>query len=176
MSALFVKFSSSALPLFLAAVLVSALMRKVDAYGAFTEGARRGVGLCLRTLPHVAAMMIAAKVFEAAGGFALLGKAFSFVLQPLGIPAALLPLAVMRPFSGSGAMGILAGILSAFGPDSLEARAACFYMGSSETILYIVSLYFGSIGIKKTRYTIPIALAADFAGLILACLLANLSF
>ena len=98
------------------------------------------------------------------------------MLEPLGIPAVLLPLIVTRPFSGSGALGILAGILSAFGPDSFEARAACFYMGSSETIFYVVSLYFGSVRIRKTRYTVPIALAADFAGLFFACLFANLLF
>lgn len=165
-----------ALPLFMAVILLLAIVRKVDAYTCFTEGARGGIGLCIRTLPHVAAMMVAARIFEAAGGFELLSRVFSFMLEPLGIPAVLLPLIVTRPFSGSGALGILAGILSAFGPDSFEARAACFYMGSSETIFYVVSLYFGSVRIRKTRYTVPIALAADFAGLFFACLFANLLF
>lgn len=99
--------------------------------------------------------------------------AFGFLLGPLGIPAAMLPLALIRPVSGSGAMGVFAGILAAFGPHSPEGYAASLYMMSTETTLYVASLYFGSVGVQKTRYTLPLALAADAVRLWLCCLLAN---
>ena len=173
MSAALAKIPGAAMLLFLCAALILALGRRVDAYQSFTEGARRGVGMAVRTLPHMVAMLAAARVFEAGGGFALLERAFGFLLGPLGIPAAMLPLALIRPVSGSGAMGVFAGILAAFGPHSPEGYAASLYMMSTETTIYVASLYFGSVGIQKTRYTLPLALAADAVRLWLCCLLAN---
>ena len=167
MSAALAKIPGAAMLLFLCAALILALGRRVDAYQSFTEGARRGVGMAVRTLPHMVAML------AAGGGFALLERAFGFLLGPLGIPAAMLPLALIRPVSGSGAMGVFAGILAAFGPHSPEGYAASLYMMSTETTIYVASLYFGSVGVSKTRYTLPLALAADAVRLWLCCLLAN---
>ena len=144
-----------------------------EKYQNQTGPVRRGVGMAVRTLPHMVAMLAAARVFEAGGGFALLERAFGFLLGPLGIPAAMLPLALIRPVSGSGAMGVFAGILAAFGPHSPEGYAASLYMMSTETTIYVASLYFGSVGVQKTRYTLPLALAADAVRLWLCCLLAN---
>ena len=147
--------------------------RKRLFWTSFWAGVARGVGMAVRTLPHMVAMLAAARVFEAGGGFALLERAFGFLLGPLGIPAAMLPLALIRPVSGSGAMGVFAGILAAFGPHSPEGYAASLYMMSTETTIYVASLYFGSVGVQKTRYTLPLALAADAVRLWLCCLLAN---
>lgn len=162
------RLAAGMLPVLLCILLGAALLRRQDVYNAFIQGAKGGIALTLKTLPHMMAMLMAVRVVEASGGFLWLEKLLAPVLRPLGVPAALLPLMVMRPFSGSGAMGVLAGVLSAYGADSAVGRAACMYMGSSETILYVSSLYFGSIGVQQTRYTLPAALTADMAGLLMA--------
>ena len=172
MSAVWEKIPGAALLALLAAAFVLATRRRVDAYKSFTAGARRGVGMAVRTLPHMVAMLAAARVFEAGGGFALLERVLGGLLRPMGIPVAMIPLALIRPVSGSGAMGVFAGILAAFGPHSWEGYAASLYMMGTETTIYVCSLYFGSAGVERTRYTLPLALAADAVRLVVCCRLA----
>ena len=104
------RLAAGMLPVLLCILLGAALLRRQDVYNAFIRGARGGIALTLKTLPHMMAMLMAVRVMEASGGFLWLEKLLAPVLRPLGVPAALLPLMVMRPFSGSGAMGVLAGI------------------------------------------------------------------
>ena len=92
------------------------------------------------------------------------------LLEPLGIPPEVVPIAALRPFSGGGSLGLLAGVLAEYGVDSYIGKVACVYMGSAETLFYVVSLYMGSVGVKKTRYVVPAALLSDCFGLILSCL------
>lgn len=162
--------SAGVLPIFMVIIILTGLWKKVDVYESFTQGAKGGLGLVARTLPYIVGMMLAVEIFRASGCFAYLSKALSPLFGPLGIPPEVLPLLVIRPFSGSGGLGVLAGLIHAYGPDSYIARVACVYMGSSETLFYVLSLYFGSVRVSRTRYTVPVALAADFFGLFLACL------
>jgi spore maturation protein B len=120
--------------------------------------------------------VFAVNIFSASGCFDYIGKALSPALSPIGIPPEILPLALMRPFSGSASIAILNAILTRYGPDSFVGRAASTLMGSSETLFYTTALYFGSVGIKKTRYTVPAGLISEAAGLIASVLFCRLIF
>jgi spore maturation protein B len=163
--------SSAAMPVFLVITVIYGLIKKVDVYDAFIEGAKKGFALCLRILPYMVAMMFAVSMLTAAGAFDRLSALAAPLMLLLGIPAEVLSAAMLRPFSGGASMGILGSVLSIHGPDSFAGRVLSTFMGSSETLFYTVSLYFGSVGIQKTRYVIPVALITDFFGLILSCLL-----
>jgi len=169
-------FSLYILPLFILGVIIYALIKKVNVYESFIEGAKKGAGLALRIFPYIVAMMFAVGIFSSSGGLELFQKLMDPVLVFFSIPAGVIPLFIMRPFSGSASFGILAGIFKAYGPDSYTSRVASTMMGSSETLFYTVSLYFGSVGIKKTRYTIPVVLIADVIGLITASIVCSLFF
>lgn len=163
--------SAAALPIFLAVSVGYGIIKKVDVYEAFLEGAKKGFGLCLRILPYMVAMMFAVSMLTASGAFSMLSGLLSPLILLLGIPAEVFSAALLRPFSGGASLGILGNIMTTYGADSFGGRVLSVFMGSSETLFYVVSLYFGSVGVKKTRYVIPVALATDFFGLILSCLL-----
>lgn len=163
--------SNAILPLCICLVVGIGLLKRQDVFAVFAQGAKGGLGMSFRIIPTLVGMMVAVAVFKTAGGFDLLSTIISPLFTPLGIPPELLPLLIMRPFSGSGGLGVLAGLIGSFGPDSYIARVACIYYGSSETLFYVLSLYFGSVGVKKTRYTAVVALISDLFGLIIACLI-----
>lgn len=168
--------SNAALPAFVMIILIFGLIKRVDVYDAFVKGARSGISTVFRILPYVVGMIFAVDIFRVSGCFDYLSSLLSPVVSGIGIPAELIPLSIMRPFSGGASMGMLAGMLTRFGADSFLGRVSCTFMGSSETLFYTVSLYFGSVGITKTRYVIPVALITDFFGLIISCLLCKLLF
>lgn len=153
-------------PLFIAGIVVFGLAKKVSVYEAFIRGAKQGFSTVIRILPYVVGFVFAIQIFTASGSFDYIAKALSPLLKPIGIPPEILPLALMRPFSGSASIGMLTMIFTRYGPDSFIGRSASTLMGSAETLFYTTALYYGSVGIKKTRYTIPAALTADFIGLI----------
>ena len=168
--------SSLFVPLFIAGTVILGLAKKVPVYEAFIRGAKQGFSTVLRVLPYVVGFVFAIRIFTAAGCFDYISAALSPVLSPLGIPPEILPLALMRPFSGSASVGALTTIFSRYGPDSLIGRSASTLMGSSETLFYTTSLYYGSVGIKKTRHTIPAALISELAGLIASVTICRLIF
>ena len=154
--------STAALPLFIVLTLAFSFAKKRDPYEAFLEGAKGGAKIVFQTMPYVVAMVFAVKIFQASGLFDWVGRLLGPLLEPLGIPTEVVPIAALRPFSGGGSLGLLAGVLAEYGVDS--------YIGSAETLFYVVSLYMGSVGVKKTRYVVPAALLSDCFGLILSCL------
>ena len=163
--------SSAITPLFLAGIVLFGLIKKTDIYSSFICGAKKGIGLSFRVLPYITAMIFAVRMIEASGAFEMICKAIAPVVSKIGIPPEIIPIAILRPFSGGASLGLLAGVFSSYGADSYLGRVASTYMGSSETLFYTVSLYFVSVGIKKTRYVIPVALITDFLGLILSCII-----
>jgi spore maturation protein B len=173
---IFSLISSLFVPLLIAAVVVFGLARKVPVYESFTQGARQGFSTVVRILPFVVGFVFAIRIFTASGCFDYFFAALSPVLSPIGIPPEILPLALMRPFSGSASIGALTTIFARYGTDSFIGRSASTLMGSSETLFYTTSLYFGSVGIKKTRYTIPAALISEISGLIASVTLCRLLF
>ena len=163
-------------PLFIAGIVVFGIAKKVPVYESFIKGARQGLSTVIRILPYVVGFVFAVNIFNASGCFDYIAVVLSPVLDPAGIPPEVLPLALMRPFSGSASIGILTTILQKYGPDSFIGRTASTMMGSSETLFYTTALYFGSVGIKRSRYTIPAALISEVSGLIASVFFCNLLF
>ena len=168
--------SSMAMPLFVAAIICAGLFKKVDVYAEFVKGAKSGISTAFKVMPYVVGMIFAVDIWKAAGIFDYISAWAGDAVKFVGIPPEVLPLALMRPFSGGGSFGMLAGVFSKFGPDSYIGRVSSTFMGSSETLFYTVSLYFGSIGINKTRYVIPVALLTDLFGLIFSAIICTAVF
>ncbi|MDP2892687.1 MAG: spore maturation protein [Bacillota bacterium] len=168
--------SAAIVPSFIVLIVIYGLIKKVDVYNAFVEGAKEGLNTAVKILPYVAAMMLAVGIFSASGGFDMITGIFEKPAKALGIPAEVLPLFLVRPFSGSAAMAVLADIFKNSGPDSFAGLLASTMMGSSETIFYTSALYFGAARIKKTRYAIPLALCSEIIGLISSVLVCTWAF
>lgn len=156
------------IPLILGGTALYAAARRVDVYSALADGARDGLKILLRIFPNLVALLTAVSMLRASGAFDLLSAWLAPVLSKIGIPAETLPLMLVRPFSGSGALGVGAELIQTYGPDSLIGRTAAVMLGSTETTLYTVAVYFGAIGVTKSRYAIPAALAADLTGFLMA--------
>jgi spore maturation protein B len=130
----------------------------------------------VKIIPYLAAMLVAIGVFRAGGAMEILAGIVSPVTSLLGMPAEALPLALMRPLSGSGSLGIMSELFTAHGPDSAIGRLASIMVGSGETTFYVLAVYFGAIGIVRTRHAVPAGIIADVAGLIAAVWVAGLLF
>lgn len=156
---------------FIAAVLFHGAVRRVDCFEAFAEGAKRGFETCLRLMPTLCGMLVAVNVLQHSGILNLLITALTPVATFFGLPSEVLPLAIVRPFSGSAAMGVLLGILTQHGPDSPIGLCACIIMGSSETIFYTAGIYYGSVGVKHWRHTLPLCLLGMLTSLLMASVL-----
>ena len=140
-----------------------ALGRKTDVYDAMTCGAKEGLRVTVNILPALVALLSAVYMFRACGALNWLNGAMTPLLMRLGVPPETVPLLLVRPLSGSGALAVGGDLIAAYGPDSAVGRTAAVMLGSTETTFYTVAVYFGASGIKKTRYTVPAALAADAA-------------
>ena len=158
------------IPCVLAAVLLLGAVKRVNVFDTFVEGAREGIGTAVKILPALVALMTAVGMFRASGALELLTGALEPVLASIGIPPEVVPLAMLRPVTGSGAMALFDGILREHGADSFVGRVASVLQGSTETTFYTVAVYYGSVGIKRTRHTVPSAMTADVAGLLLSVL------
>ena len=162
------KFSDYLIPLLLAGAALYALCRRVDVFSALTTGAGEGLSVVLRILPTLVALLTAVYMLRASGALELLTELLTPVLTFLGIPPETVGLLLIRPVSGSGALAVGSDIMQTYGPDSTIGRTAAVMLGSTETTFYTVAVYYGAAGIRRTRHTIPAALAADIAGFLAA--------
>ena len=162
------------LPGILVAVSLYALVKKQDVYACLLEGGREGLKLLFTIAPALVILLTGIHMLRASGAIALLSRLLSPVTDFLGIPPETLPLVLIRPFSGSGALAVGADLMATYGADSLIGRTAAIMLGSTETTFYTISIYFGAAGIKKTRYAVPAALIADLTGFIVASLCGRL--
>ncbi len=158
-------------PLLFLGVIIAGLCRGTDVYAAFAEGAADGLPVLLRLLPYLASMLVAVRLLTDSGVFSLLSGALSPLCGAVGLDAEVVPLILIRPFSGSGAMAVLRELFASCGADSRAAFTGSVLMGSSETIFYEVAIYFGAVGVKKTRFAVPVALTAAAASLLVSVLL-----
>lgn len=163
-------------PLLLAAVAVCGVIRRVDVCAALADGARSGGKILLSVFPNLVALLTAVAMLRASGAFEALAAALGPVLGRLGIPAETLPLMLVRPFSGSAALGVGAELIQTYGPDSPVGRTAAVMLGGTETTFYTVAVYFGAAGVRRSRYALPAALTADFVGFLAAALAVRLFF
>ena len=160
--------------LILAALALYGALRGVDVFAAMTEGIAEGLRVLLRIFPAVAALLCAVYALRASGALDALTGLLAPAFRLLGIPAETAPLVLLRPISGSGALAVAGDIMARYGPDSLAGRTAAVMLGSTETTFYVIAVYFGAAGVKKTRWAIPAALCADFTGFVLSSLAARL--
>ena len=169
-------FSAYLVPLLLAFVALFGVCRRVDVYSALSQGAEEGLKILLRILPALVGLLTAVHMLRASGAMEALETALAPVLVRLGIPPETAALLVVRPVSGSGALAIGSELMAAHGPDSYIGRVAAVMLGSTETTFYTIAVYFGSAGIRRTRYAVPAALAADLAGFMAAAFAVRLFF
>ncbi len=162
-----------AVPVFIAVFVVSGLVKKVGVYECFTEGAKEGINSMLGIVAPLVALMVAINMFRASGALDIIANGLSGVLSAIGMPAEVLPLAILRPISGSASLAVVTDIFGTVGPDSVAGKIASVMMGSTETTFYTVAVYFGAAGIKNTRHTLAAALSADLTGIILSAVVAR---
>ncbi|HDH57266.1 MAG TPA: spore maturation protein [Bacteroidetes bacterium] len=160
--------SDWAIPLLAGGIVLIALTRRVKLYEAFVEGAKEGFNVGVRIIPYLVAILCAIAFFRASGAMELLTSIVSPLTNLLGMPAETLPMALVRPLSGSGALGVMSELINTHGPDSFIGRVASTMMGSTETTFYVLAVYFGSVGVTKVRHALWAGLIADAAGLIAA--------
>jgi spore maturation protein B len=155
-----------AIPFLLSFFPLYAASLGIKVYDEFVEGAKEGFNVILRIIPFLVTMLVAISMFKGAGGIDLLQRALNPLLQPLHFPPDLLPLALMRPLSGSGTLALLTDIVHRLGPESIVSLTAATIYGSTETTFYVAAVYFGAVGIRQTRHAIPAGLLADLTGVI----------
>ena len=161
-----------AMPVFIAVFIVYGLIKKVGVYDCFSEGAKEGVQSMLGIVAPLVGLMVAINMFRESGALELLSSALSPLLSRVGFPE-VLPLALLRPISGSASLAVVTDLFQVSGPDSAAGKIASVMMGSTETTFYTVAVYFGAAGIKNTRHTIPSALSADLTGIVLSAVIAR---
>jgi spore maturation protein SpmA/spore maturation protein SpmB len=156
-----------------------AMIRKVNVYEAFIDGAKEGFAVVIKIIPYLVAILVAIGVFRASGSMDFLvagvGRAFTFMGINTDFIEAL-PTALMKPLSGSGARGMMVDAMQTYGADSFVGRLASTFQGATDTTFYIIALYFGSVGVKKTRHAVACGLFADFVGIVAAIFIAYLFF
>lgn len=153
-----------AIPCMLLIIPLFGYLRGILVYEVFVEGATEGFHTAIRIMPFLLAMMVSIGVFKASGAMDGIASALKPLLTFLQVPPELIPLAVMRPLSGTGAMGITTDILHTYGPDSSVGQMASTILASTDTTLYILTVYFGSVGIKNVRYSVFVGLIGDLIG------------
>jgi spore maturation protein SpmA len=159
--------------------IVMAMHKRANVYEAFIDGAKEGFGTAIKIIPYLIAMLVAIGIFRASGAMDYLISGISWVFENMGVNTDFveaLPTAFMKPLSGSGARGLMIDTMKTYGVDSFVGRLSCAFQGSSDTTFYILAVYFGSIGVKKTRYALVCGLIADLAGFLAAIFVSYLFF
>jgi spore maturation protein B len=157
-----------AMPVLLVGIPLAGIIRKVKVYDVFIEGAREGFDVAVRIIPFLVGILVAIGMFRGSGAMDLLMAGLRPIVSPTGFPPELVPLAILRSLTGSGSLAFATDLIKANGPDSLIARTAATMYGSSETTFYVLAVYFGSVGISRTRHAVPAALVADIVAAIAA--------
>jgi Uncharacterized membrane protein len=169
-------FTSLITPLIMGAVSIYAAFKKVDVFSAMTTGAAEGLKTVMRMFPALLALLTAVYMLRASGLLTALTGILTPLLSILGIPPETAPLILLRPLSGSGALAVGSELMETYGADSLIGRTAAVMLGSTETTFYVIAVYFGAAGVKKSRHAIPTALFADLVGFIMAALAVRLFY
>ncbi|MFL0195617.1 spore maturation protein [Clostridium sp. WILCCON 0269] len=166
----------SIIPIIIVSVVTYGIIKEVKVYECFIEGAKEGISICIKIFPYLLAMILAVGVFRESRALDYFIGFIKPIVNFIGIPAEVVPLILIKPLSGSGALGVFTETLSKFGPDSYIGRVASIIMGSTETIFYTVTVYFGAVGIKKIRHTLWAAIMADLVSVIVAVTVARIMF
>lgn len=164
------------MPVFAVTIILFGLVRRVPVFEAFLTGAREGAQTLLRIAPTILALIFAVGLLKSSGAVAVINRALAPAANAVGFPAEVVPMALLRPVSGSGSSALLMTVLQDYGPDSFAGRVASVLAGSSETTFFATTMYFGSIGVKKIRHTLLAAIAADVTAMLVSAATVRLFF
>jgi spore maturation protein B len=156
------------IPLIVVGFPLYGLYKRVPVYESFVEGAKDGFHVAVRIIPYLVAILFAIGMFRASGAMDFLVAALNPVLSLIGFPGEVLPMAIIRPLTGSGSAALVADMINQYGEDSLLVKMAAVMFGSTETTFYVIAVYFGAVNIKKTRHALAAGLTADIAAMIIA--------
>ena len=165
-----------AIPVLLVGIPLVGMIKKIKVYDVFIEGAKEGFQIAVRIIPFLVGILVAIGMFRGSGAMDLLTNALRPVMNAIHFPAEVFPLAVLRPLSGSGSLALTTDIVKRYGPDSLLGRTAATMYGSSETLFYVLAVYFGAVGVKRTRHAIPSAIVGDIVAATVAVAICSWMF
>jgi spore maturation protein B len=164
------------IPVFILLAVLYGVARKVRVFDCFVAGAKDGITVIVRIFPYILGIFVAMKSFQASGALDFRKEMFVPVFSSLNIPIEVISVAIVKPLSGSAALAVFTDIVKTTGPDSLASILAAVIMGSAETTLYVLAVYLGAVGIKKTRYLVPVCILSDMAGILIAIAIVKILF
>ena len=164
------------IPLFILFTILYGWAKKVRVYDCFVSGAKGGVAVVVRIFPYLLAIFVAVKAFQASGAFELAQDLLRGLLGAFHVPIDVVQIALIKPLSGSASLGVFTNIVKTNGPDSLASLISAVIMGSAETTFYVLAVYLGAVGMKKTRYLVPVCVLADLVGIIIAIAIVKFFF
>lgn len=164
------------IPCFILLVLITATVKRIPAYELFVEGGKEGIKMAFSLLPFLVGMIVAIAILRSSGALEAFVHFISPALVFVGIPPEIIPLALVRPISGTAALGMTTELIGSHGPDSFIGRLASTMQGSTDTTLYILTIYFGAVGIKKMNYALKVGLLADLIGILASVLIVTMIF
>lgn len=168
--------STFVIPAMLVGIPLYGLLRRVPVYESFVAGGREGFDVAVRIIPYLVAILFAIAMFRASGAMEALSALLAPVLGLVGMPAELLPMAIVRPLTGSGSAALVADLAATHGTDSILTRMGATMFGSTETTFYVLAVYFGAVGVSKTRHALPAGLIADASAMLIAVWVCRLLF
>lgn len=168
--------SAGIIPFIMIIILIHGYINKVPLYDCFVEGAKEGLKSSIKIMPYLVAIFIAIGLFRKSGAMEMLINILSPIGKIAGVPREVMPLFIVRPISGSASLGVLQDIITTYGPDSFIGRVSSTMMGSAETIIYTMAVYFGAVGVKNSRHTLKAALISHIAGTIASVLVCGIVF
>ncbi|MFZ1082113.1 MAG: spore maturation protein [Candidatus Kryptoniota bacterium] len=168
--------SITVIPLIVAGFIFYAAKKKVPVYESFVSGAKGGFDVAIKIIPYLVAMLVAIGIFRASGAMDILVGLLAPIGHLIGMPPEVLPIALLRPLSGSGSLGLMSDIMKKYGPDSFIGVLVSTMYGSSETTFYVIAVYFGAVNISRTRHAVAAGLIADVVGMIGALLICKILF
>jgi len=162
------------IPLFILLAVIYGAAKKVRVYDSFVSGAKDGIAVVIKIFPYLLAIFIAVKSFQASGAFDFTKEMFRGLFDAFHIPIEVISIALIKPLSGSASLGVFSDIVRTTGPDSLASLISAVIMGSAETTFYVLAVYLGAVGIKRTRYLVPVCVISDILGILIAIFIVKL--
>ncbi|MBO0958107.1 spore maturation protein [Neobacillus sp. MM2021_6] len=173
---IFAKISLTFIPLLIGFILLYGTFKKVPTYESFVEGGKEGIKIAVSIIPFLVGMLVAISIFRASGALDALMNWIRPVMKSMGIPAEIVPLLIIRPISGTAALGMTSDLIASYGPDSFIGRLASVLQGSTDTTFYVLTVYFGAVGIKKMGDALKVGLLADVVGIIVSIIIVTFIF
>ncbi|QED48480.1 spore maturation protein [Cytobacillus dafuensis] len=164
------------IPVLIGFILIYGTFKRIPTYESFVEGGKEGIKIAVSIIPFLVGMLVAISVFRASGALEYLNELIRPALEAIGVPPEIFPLSIIRPISGSAALGMTSDLIATYGPDSFIGRLASVLQGSTDTTFYVLTVYFGAVGIRKMGDALKVGLLADLVGIIAAIVVVTLIF